>query len=183
MSTDEKPAVDKVEPDKIMKKNYETFNYFFGSLIVACSFVIVLPKMSSNPNTLLFCYFFIALSVSALFLNWYFYEKNFRSEMNYYMLPSVLCIIITIFSSFIMISKNKTRIQNGSVTNYYYKFNLITIWLILVECYFLYLLYTLIIKNDKLVKFYMIVIFCFCALNYFIILSNSIGLYYFSADG
>jgi hypothetical protein len=177
MSDDEKA------PDKILEKNYDTFNYFFASLIAACSFVIVLPKMSSNPNTLLFCYFFIALSVLALFLNWYFYKEEFKDDMNYYMLPSVLCIIITIFSSFIMISKNKTKIQNGSVTNYYYKFNLITVWLILVECYFLYVLYNLIKKKNDYVKFYMIVIFCFCALNCFIIASNSIGLYYFSADG
>ena len=168
----------------VLDENYITFNYFFGSLIAACSFVIVLPKMSNNPNTILFCYFFISLSVICLFLNWYFKKIDDRPKMVYYVLPSVLFIIVSIFSSFLMISNNKTKIQKGFVTDYYYKFNLITIWLILIECYLLWQLYDIINKglNGNL-KLYMFGILCFCALNYFIIISNWIGLYYFSADG
>jgi hypothetical protein len=177
----------------ILDENYNTFNYFFGSLIGACSFIIVLPKMSSNPNILLFCYFFMALSVIALFLNWYFkkigstengtteYSKE-HNKMVYYVLPSVLFIIVSIFSSFIMISNHKIRIQNGYVTDYYYKFIMISIWLMLIECYLLWNLYDMINKGGNL-QLYMIIIICFCTLNYFIILSNWIGLSYFSVDG
>lgn len=171
-------------------KNFDTFNYFFSSLIVSCCFILALPKMSNNPSTLLFCYFFVAFSIVALFLNWYWGPSidiaTHQKKMFFYILPALLFIIISLIGSFLMISNNKTRIQYGFVTNYYYKFNLITIWLILLECYLFYNLYSMIKNKDttnQKLQIYLIAIICFCFLSYFIIWSNAIGLAYFSADG
>lgn len=176
IATDSAVPEASVEPSTsaIDSQNATKFNYFFGSLIAACCFVIILPKMSRNPGTLLFCYFFIALSVFLLFLNWYKIGKN-----EIYVNISVFFIIVSIFFSFIMISTNKTKIQNGTVTDYYYKFNLISIWLIAIECYLLFQLHNL----NRDLKGYMFIILCFCTLNIFIVISNWIGLAHFSADG
>ena len=164
------------------KTNFETFNYFFMSLIGSCCFILALPYMSKYPNPLLFSYFFIMISVIALFLNWYFYQDTYSNEVIYYILPSLLFIVISLFGSFLLISSNKQNITYGNVTNYYYRFNLVTIWLILIECYLFYHLY-LIINDSENARVIMIMIISFCILNYFTTWSNYIGLKHFSADG
>jgi len=177
--------------------NFNTFNYFFSSLIISCCFVIILPNMSNNVGTLLFCYFFIALAAVGLFLNWYFKEnKNnptqetvYRPGILMYIAPSLLFILISIIYAFVVISTYSLNIKQGFVTTYYYKFSIITIWLFLIECLLLYNLYAIINKLNDLkdenntLKINMIGIICFCFLNYFVIWSNAIGLASFSADG
>jgi hypothetical protein len=169
--------------DKNEINNTETFNYFFSALIVSCCFVLVIPKMSNSPNTLLFCYFFITFSVISLFFNWY-WSVN-KPEILYYILPSLLFIVVSLVAAFLMVSNNKLKIQKGYVTSYYYKFSLVSIWLILIECYLFYYLYRMISNkiDDEQLKLYMIVIICFCCLSYFVTWTNTIGLTYFSADG
>lgn len=162
--------------------NFDTFNYFFMTLIGSCCLVLALPYMSKYPNPLLFCYFFIMISVIALFLNWYFDEKINKELIIFYVLPSLMVIVLSLCGSFLLISSNKNNITNGNVTNYYYKFNLVTIWLILIECYLFYHLY-LVIDDEKNARVVMLMIISFCMLNYFTIWSNYIGLTHFSADG
>lgn len=163
------------------ENNFNTLNYFFMTLIGSCCLVLALPYMANYPNTLLFCYFFIMVSVIALFFTWYFYGKN-KASMIYYVLPSLLFIATSLGAAFLMISANKTKITAGNVTPYYFKFNLVIIWLILIECYLFYHLYKLIDEGNS-AKNIMLIIITFCILNYFTIWSNSIGLKYFSADG
>ena len=157
--------------------NFETINIFFATLIVSCCLVMALPTMAQYPNVLLFCYFFIMISLVALFLNWVFEKKT----PIYYILPSLLFIVISLIVLFLLVSFNKSKISQGYVTNYYYKFSLISIWLVLIECYLFYHLYQSI--NTDSVKIITIIIISFCVLNYFTVWSNFIGLKYFSADG
>jgi hypothetical protein len=168
--------------------NYNAFNYFFRSLILSCCFVMFLPPVSANPNNLLFCYFFIALSVIALFLTWYYKNSDPARQSNifWYILPAVFFIVASLFASFSVILTKREIIQLGNVNDFYYKFNTITSVLILVECYLYNTLNNVLDLspvNPKVFIMYDICIFTFCLINIFVIVTNSIGLSSFSADG
>ena len=89
-----------------------------------------------------------------------------------------------------MISSFKKKIQSGNVTDYYYKFTLINVWLLTLECAMLYMLHVQISKaiegdNNMITTCYVytLAIICFCVLSFFVSWSNVIGLKNFSADG
>jgi hypothetical protein len=166
-----------------LKYNYETIQYFFTALIISCCSVLLIPSMSKYPNPLLFCYFFIMISVLALFLNEYFsYNDKKQETLLYFGIPSLLFIVFSVGGAFLMISNYKTQINDGNVTKYYYTFKFVTIWLILIECYLFYHLFNM-IKTGKNPKTIMVLIIIFCILSFFTIWSNIIGLKYFTADG
>jgi hypothetical protein len=171
------------EPVNVEDYNYHTLDYFFKALIFSCCLVLTIPSISKNPNTMLFCYFFIAISLIVLFILWYYKNPQKLDYLLMFCLPALLFIIISILSSFIVISNNRTNIQKGLVTKYYYKFNFITICLILIESYLYFNIISEILKNRNPPQAQTIAIVCFCVLSYFIIWSNSIGLSHFSADG
>ena len=174
--------------------NYKMFTYFFSALILSCCIVMFFPAITNNPNNILFCYFFIAFSLVSLFVTCYFnplinQDDNYLTTYLTYISPAFLFIFITVFYCFIIILKNKEIIQKGNVNDFYYKFNTITVVLIILECFFLNRLYDLFETNKKSngsqknVVLYNIIVLAVCSLNIFIMASNSIGLSHFSADG
>jgi len=175
-------------------EKYNVFDYFFKALILSCCIAMFIPGISSNPNNLLFCYFFIAFSVISLFVTWFYKEGDDPTSIHYQtkilwsITPALLFIVSTLFGCFYIIMTNRENIQKGHVNDFYYKFNAITSALIIIECYLYDLLHrsmneTSAEKSDRVSIMYNISILGFCLLNIFIIITNSIGLSSFSADG
>jgi len=179
---------------KMPLEKYNVFDYFFKALILSCCIAMFIPGISSNPNNLLFCYFFIAFSVISLFVTWFYKEGDDPTSIHYQtkilwsITPALLFIVSTLFGCFYIIMTNRENIQKGHVNDFYYKFNAITSALIIIECYLYDLLHrsmneTSAEKSDRVSIMYNISILGFCLLNIFIIITNSIGLSSFSADG
>ena len=174
--------------------NIKMLNSFFLALIISCCFVLVLPSTTYTVSTVLFCYFFISICIGGLVLTWYYLtseENNFQKTLiTNCQATSAALIIVTLIYSFFMISSFKKKIQSGNVTDYYYKFTLINVWLLTLECAMLYMLHVQISKaiegdNNMITTCYVytLAIICFCVLSFFVSWSNVIGLKNFSADG
>lgn len=168
-------------------ENAKMFSYFFMSLAASCSLVTILPGISTQPNNLLFCYFFIIFSAIGLFISWYMQSKDDGEKTRniYFLLPPLVFIFFSVLSCFTIISINGEVIQKGNINNFYYKFNIVTTLLIVLEFYIYYTISRRIqSKSDnKPLLMYNITLTSISFLIIFIAISNSIGLTSFIVDG
>ena len=166
-------------------KNKDMLNYFFSTLATSCIIVIFIPSIAKQPNNLLFCYFFIAFSVIALFLNWSYAELNDKQKP-LENIPYYFCALLFIFSSiltgYIVTNLNKKKLESR-VYDQYYGLIVISNILLLFSFYYFYQMANMEIKDRSKMVIYNIFISAICFLNIFVTITNSIGVSRFSADG